>query len=776
MNPRSFFAQRPLVCLAAAYAPGILLARLWAGFNPWLPLLGLAAALAAAFLYRPASLARAAALCLFFCLLGTLLGGLAAHPDRPEEGTYRVSGIVTGTSRRSEDGRRIKALLRDVRLTPESGTERRLNKAYWTYYTEAEAALPLDGQRAEFSGQVYHPGGRVNPYGFDFRDYLLQRGISVGLSDAAELALEPPGQSGPASPWLRLREALSTRLDLLFGNQAPLFKALLIGVRDDLDEGIQNDFRVAGIAHVLAVSGLHVGFLVLSLTALLRLLRLSPRAVLALTALFLLFYCRLLDFTPSVVRAALLSLLLLTGRLLRRRADPLSSLAAAFLLILLVRPMDLFNLGFQLSFLAVLGIITLGDRFTSLLANWRFFKRLPAWLKAVCEAYAITLAASLMTLVPLANAFHSLSLAGLLISPLAIALVGLLLQAGLLALLLSYPLMALGGLLVLPLRGFAEAYLRFVRLSAGMPNAAVRLGGFSAIQALGLYALLWLGSRYTRVRKWPRLALAGALAMAVAVVPLVSRDASLRYIQLESGYADSALILDGDTTFVIDTGEHGGDLAAFLLREGRQVDALLLTHLHSDHAGGLRQLLEQGVTINEILLPYGALEAGSLDGAEAPLDEARRMGIPIRALGRGDTLASARVSGQVLWPYHQALYPGLAANEGSLVIYWELDGASLLTTGDLSKDYAGYVLRPAQVMKLPHHGSGADNSGELLSLVSPRLALLTASTRQPERHQAARETLEGRGARVLVTGQTGAITLTFARGEILAHTYLPGKD
>ncbi|NLW20331.1 MAG: DUF4131 domain-containing protein [Clostridiales bacterium] len=772
MNPRAFYAQRPLVCLAGSLALGIALARLWAGFMAWLPALGLALALFSAGLLFGMPRARALSLLLAFLMLGTLLGGLAAYPSLPPEGSYQVTGRVAGPSARSEDGRRIKAVLLDVTLTREDGDRLRVRRAYWTYYAEEEAPLPLDGQHASFTARLYHPSPQVNPHGFDFREYLLQQGMAVGLSGADSLALSPQGQLTPASPWLRMRDALSRRLDLLFGARAPLFKALLLGQRDELDEGLQQNFRLAGIAHVLAVSGLHVGFLVLALRGLLGLLRLPPRVTFVVVLLFLLLYCRLLDFSPSVLRASLLAVLLLSGRLLRRRVDPLTSLAAAFVLILLARPLDLFNLGFQLSFLAVLGIITLGDRFMAAMNSWRPYRRLPRWLQALLQAYAITLAASLMTLVPLANAFHRVSLLGLIISPLAIALIGLLLQGGLAVLALSWLSLPLAGLLARPLSSLAALYTQGVGLAASLPWASPRLRGFDGIQALGCYGLVLLASRYTRLRRLPKGILAGVLALALLLPPLMTRQDALRYVQLEAGDADSALILDGPITYVLDTGSHGGDLAALLLREGRQVDALLLTHLHSDHIGGLEQLLDAGVVIKQILLPHGAITAGDLDGVDGLLAPARLAGIPFMELGRGDQLVSGRVRAQVLWPYHGALYPGLPANSGSLVIYWQLEGFGLLTTGDLPAPYAPYALQPAQVMKLSHHGAKADNPAALLELLRPQLALIPASSRQPQRQQAARATLHGLGATTLVTGQTGAITLDFADGQARVRQHL----
>ena len=474
MNPRLFIAQRPLVCWALMYLGGLAAALHWEGFGLLLPLAGLLSGLLALALLWQDGFRRFLAVSLAFFFLGLLLMGLALHPSLPQEGSAQVAGRVAGEVRTSQDGLRVRTVLREVMLVDENGQETRLPRAYWSWYPAKDAALPLDGQAVAFSGQVQHPEGQVNPHGFDFRQYLLGRGIPFVISGARDLALTGPLQETPASLVLRARNHFSARMDALFGQESALAKALLLGVREDLEE-TAFDFRQTGIAHVLAVSGLHVGILAIFLSLLLKPFHLSPLVRLVVLSIFLLLYCVLLDFRPSVVRASVLYVLYLTGRVFRRRVDPLSSLAAAFLLMLLIRPLDLIDAGFQLSFLAVFGIITLGDRLASLLNSRAWFTAMPRLLQKALLAYGVTLSASLMTLVPLANHFHRFSLMGLLISPLAIAGIGLLMGGFLLALLLSFPLMPLAVPLGQGLSCLAAQALAGVSLLAKVPFAAITL-------------------------------------------------------------------------------------------------------------------------------------------------------------------------------------------------------------------------------------------------------------------------------------------------------------
>ncbi len=776
MKDRSFHRQRPLPILAAGYALGVITGTQWKDFSPLLPIAGMIAALAALILLRGHGSMRFLSVAFAFMFLGILLAGNAAHPSLPEEGVYQVTARVSGESERRESDGRVTALLKDVTLAGEDGVGHRIGSAHWTYYPSEESPLPLDGQKASFTGSLYHPQGQVNPYGFDFRMFLLQRGVAAGISGARDLSFSPAESSAPQSPWLRMRQGIAARLDSLFQDGSGLAKALLLGVREGLSEKTVADFRDAGIAHVLAVSGLHVSLLMAVVFLFLRLLRLPPAAVFGLIAAFLAIYCRLLDFAPSVVRASVLTLLILLGRVLRRRADPLTGLSFAFLLILLFRPLDLFNVGFQLSFLAVLGIITLGDRLNFQAGRSGRFERLPRPVKGIIQSYFVTVSASAMTALPLLNTFHRLSPIGLIISPPAVSMIGLLMAGYIFPLLVSLVSMPAAQFLSWPTLMLSRAYGSGIGSAAGLPGAVLTLPSLPVFPAMVLFALMMLLTRYVRLKRTARtLGIIGAtLILSLSFLP--KKQDAVRYVQLSAGNADSAVIFDGPATWAIDTGEHGGDLASLLLSQGRTLDRLFLTHLHGDHAGGLRQLLDNRVVIREVLLPYGAEMAELTDSSLLLLREAQAAGIRVTALAAGDTLSSERVSAEVFWPVRGALYPGLEPNKGSLVMRLDLDGVSLLSSGDIGSDYAKYAMRPAQVLKVPHHGSNADNKIGMLGTVSPQLALISAAGKQPDRYKAALERLDGIGAAILVTGERGAVTLRVTDGKLEMTAFLKGEE
>lgn len=767
MNKRSFWAQRPLVCLAAAFGLGLGIG-LHSAHLLW-PLAAagmLCSCILSALLYRKRK-SVALSLCGVFFFASALYGLLAAQPKAVPEGKMAVEGTVSGLAKVRESDGRIQAVLRPALVRQEDGTAVSLPAAYWTFYPGKQPVTLYDGQRVQFTGTVYRPSGPRNPYGFDFALYLKQQGMTAGISGARDLSVSPENQHSDS--WLTTKISVNKRLDALFGAYSALPKALLTGDKQDIGEDTQDAFRLAGVAHVLAISGLHVGLLMGLLLLLLKCFSIKPIARFCIVALALLVYCRFLNFQDSVVRAAVMTLMFLLGQTLKQRRDILTSLSAAFLLILICKPLALLNVGFQLSFLAVMGIAVTGDALNAL---WKkAVPRAPRFLQRVMQGFIASWGAGLWTAGVLANAFHFVSLAAFVYSPAAVAL--------LMVLMVSYIGVVGLSLLSMPLAGAVSAvpvmltrlFVQVTDTVAHLPGATIRLSHIPLWWMMVLYAGLFLFSRYSllSVRR-KTLGTAAALCVCLLVSAAV-QDNSVTYTQLSVGNADSAVIEDGKHTYVIDAGEHGGDLAAYLLSKGRTVDTLFITHLHTDHIGGLEQMMQARVPVREIVLPDSAMTAGDISKGKELLAMAEASGIPVRTVGAGDEGGSQRVRYRILWPYKDKAMPGLPANDLSMAIRWELDGLTLLTTGDLSARYEGYAAVPAQVLKAAHHGAKGATGESFLQSVAPDMVMV--SDDGSLRARALDKRLQGKT--VYHTADTGALTLAVTPNGVEIRPFLKDK-
>ncbi len=643
----------------------------------------------------------------------------------------------------------------------------------------------FDGALLRFQGTVYLPSGKQNQNDFDFHLWLLQNGIGYGINLVKNLTI----LNDPTSaPWVsfsaRVRSFCADRFQRLMGDEGSLAMAMLLGDRDSLAQEEQLAFQRAGVAHLMAVSGLHVGFLCAGLIWLLNLLPLRKAYHLPALAAFLLLYCWITGFSPAAVRAAVMLLLLTLAHAFGRRQDPLTTLSAAALIVLATNPLQLYAAGFILSFTAVGGILLL---YTPILSGFsRLFcgkRRKPApgfWGSLgnrIAQLLSVSLSAQIGVLLPTALYFHKLPLYGILFNLLAVPLASLLVPLYAVTLLLSL-VPWVGWLLAVCLGFFAKwgswLMLRLVELSGSLPYAQIGVPSPNVWAWAAMLMFMVTMSRYVRV-PWSRRVLAATLVITLAGTgAYLTRPAQLRYHQFAAGQGDAALLVDGDQTVAIDVGTYGTEVAGRLLAEGRSLNALILTHLHSDHAKGVEELLAQGISIGRIYLPYSALDMDLDEESLAVWAAIEQSGVPISYLSAGDTLTFHEMSIRVLWPQAGRTRAGLDANERSIATLITLGGLRILSMGDNSSLYEKYIATPCDVLKVGHHGSAAASSDAFLAAVNPGIAIVTcrADAALPSQKTLAR--LANHCAKVLRTDETGEIILSAVGDGYRLTTYHTG--
>ncbi len=230
----------------------------------------------------------------------------------------------------------------------------------------------------------------------------------------------------------------------------------------------------------------------------------------------------------------------------------------------------------------------------------------------------------------------------------------------------------------------------------------------------------------------------------------------MRYHQFAAGRADAALIVDGGADRRRGRGAvRLREVAGRLLAEGRSLDALILTHLHLDHAQGVTELLDDGIGIGHIYLPDGTDKVEMSAESRAVWTLLEETDIPIDYLAAGDTLSFGDVSIRVLWPEEGCTREGIDANDRSMATLIDLDGVRILSAADNGTLYEKYFALPCDILKVGHHGSATAAADAFLSVAQPTLAIVTggAGTSAPSEETLGR--LAAHGARVLNTEDTG---------------------
>ena len=653
------------------------------------------------------------------------------------------------------------------------------------------------GDRVVVTGSLRRPRPPTNPGQFDFAAVLRRRGIHAVMGAARDMVhVEARG----LGPWpLGLAEhARRAMRDVLSDSlrhrkeAAALLAATLLGERDELDDELEESFRRSGTAHLLAISGLHVGILAWVIWRLTGLAGLGRRTSGLIVLVAVVLYALVTGLTPSVSRAAIVTVALVVAMLGRRQLDPLHATALAALVVLVLRPFDLFQAGFQLSFAAVVGILCvceelkvalrpvprLEERLLTLDAMTRW-QRTRLWLrrKAV-PAVAVSLAAWLGVLPLIAHYFNMFSpvtvLANLLAVPCLVAVVVFGFAHIALASIGSW----LGLLPGLAASGATWLLTAVVEGAARVPLgwhhvARPSLGWVVAYYALGLVVV---GRRRIGLngRQAAAIWMAGLLVFLVATAfPPRPDGFEVTALDVEHGNATALRYPDGSTV-LCDCGcygrtDVGRDAAAPALWHWgvRRIDLIVVSHGDVDHINGLPSLIDRfpvGRVVYSPVLPR--IEAG-----QQLLHMLDARGIrhgPARAgdrivVGDGNRI---EVLAPVAWTLDGY---GRNQNENSLVVMAEHGGRRVLVPGDIQTIAATVLLRRgaalrADVLMVPHHGCSMANAAEFARAVRPRVAVCSnqADRIVPEVVGA----YERAGARVLATCWHGAVTVRIRDGAM----------
>ena len=723
-----------------------------------MPMLCVSAALAGLLLLGRRRTRAAGCLLLTF-LLGAALGIRTANLTLPPEGDAQVTGVVAGeVDFRAEKGQ-VRVILRDVTLNG----ERIASGAYWTFYLKADEKIPdclTPGVRISMTAEVYHPQGQRNPHGYDFRQALRQKNILIGLYGAAKLQALPDGLSlyGLAA---RFNHRMAQTLRDVCGEKAgQLASAVLLGMRDEVPDEEQEQFRRLGIAHILSVSGFHVGVLV-ALLALLIMPVKHRRLRMALTLPMLLAYAFLTGGNAPAVRAVLLWALVCWGRIRHKRVLMPHVLCASAMIQLMFAPAQLFSASFQMTY----GVMAAICGITAQTAPNAQKKR--GWKGKILSLLSVSAAAQFGVLLPELYWFGRVPLLGIAVNVLLVAGMNVLLLLDWVTLLLT-PIPWLAALPGAATRAVSEGFLRLVNalgqfaptLWTRQPDAWVVLGWllvFAALLPFGKSRNRW----QNRKKRLPMLA-AGAVLMATILLP--APFSGTEYIQLDMGDADAAVLRQEKHVLVVDAGEYGGDLASYLRAEHLPVDLLVLTHLHSDHAGGVRELLDEGIPIRRCVMPSGALAADFDEEVLPLLARMEENGTIIETVCRGDILQWAEGKLTVLFPPEG--FSASNANDGSMALLVEAEGMKLLLTGDLSARYGQYAAVSADVVKAAHHGSKNGTTQAFLDESAPTAVLVST------KRENAADYLRGiTDADVYSTLESGAIIIRMADGHFTIEQF-----
>lgn len=787
-DPRMRWIDAPLAPIAGAFALGVGAAHLLAAppdaaapGQTLIARLGWMATVLVAGALLGFGVERAATVAILGAITGLGLIHAGPHPRPPNHVALlrapiatRLEGRIVREPVRSPPDR-TRVSIETEALVRNGARRRATGLVALTIYGVPPTPL-IEGQRIAVDARLTRPRSFRNPHGFDYAAHLARQDVWVVGTGRAEdlvvLAADPPWN-------VAFRRWARARIDAAVPPvSAALLGGLLFGDRTGLPPELNEAFRRAGVYHILAVSGFNVALLTAGVFAVLALARVPRRVSGAVAIVASLAFACIVGGGASVLRATVMAVLVLAAVVLGRESSLVNSVALAGIVILALRPGDLAEPGFQLSFGATLGIILFAPPIRSALLALRW----PRWLG---EATAVSLAAQLVVAPILLAHFNQLCLIGVAANIAVVPLAAVCTGVGMLAVLIGsgsewLSRAFLDGLwpILLALRGvvFLSARAPGAMLHLPAPHWSANLAFYAGLAALAAAVRPppapeeHAEPRRPRRPRVSRACLAPValvtLGIAIELWPLVRPNGRLRITFLDVGQGDAIVIEfpQGQVALVdggpggptrLDTGERV--VAPYLWNRGvRRLALVVTTHDDVDHAGGLPAVRRLFTVDEQWSADRGLFEIPRFFGGAGIVPLAPRRGL--------------------LPPYG----PRRAAdrNNHSVVLRVDFGLASILLTGDIEQEAEQYLVAAraplrAVVLKVPHHGAQRSASDQFVRAVAPRVAVISVGARNPFGHPAPDtvDRLRQTGARIYRTDRDGAVILETDGRELTITTW-----
>ena len=802
--------KRPLPLILSGYIAGVYAGSFLPFSYPGL-VAGILAGCLVLFVFLATGRGRGAVFVspLIFALLGWLFVGITVHPALPpnhlihfaDDQRYTLEGVLYRAPEPLPDKTRLH--VRGERIFSDQGQAAVSGNLLLTV-RDKKTDLRY-GDRVRFITKLYQPRPATNPGSFDYRRFLIFQDIRVTgyVNQAAEVVRMAEGRGNPFFHFVEKgREKIRAFLDQ---NAPPeyggIMKALVLGERGDISRELNEKFIVSGVNHILSISGLHVALVAAFFFGLARffvrlfpplLLRFDLNKVSALAAIFpVVFYTFIAGTGVAAVRSTLMALSFLLALLLDRQKDLYDALFLAAFLILVAAPAALFDVSFQLSFIAVMAMLYLVPRFVEIGASLKKWADEQPWLKRKIAVYAgaslLTSAAAVLGTGPLVGFyFNRISVVGFLANLVLVPLMGLgstllsLLTA--LAVFLSTPLALI----------LTEVNVLVLRLSVGLvdffsrlPLASYRVATPSFAEIFLFYGAILCAAN---LKRKPKAIYLLVLLVGIFITVQIydsrvrARSDRLEVAFLDVGQGDAAVVhLPGGKVMVIDAGgtpdgsfDPGERIVAPYLwqRKIKRIDLLVSSHYHPDHLQGLFFLLEN-FEVDRVWV-NGDREA-DFSGAERFLlaggDRVRSMSGEEQAVEVGGTRL-------------EFLHPPRGkrefwGNSASLVLRLTYGAHTFLFCGDIESLAEEEILRRysdlnSTVLKAPHHGSKTSNTVRFVESARPQYAVFTvrAGGRSRLPNPEILERYTAAGTKILRTDRDGAIFFKTNGKDLKVKTFL----
>lgn len=610
--------------------------------------------------------------------------------------------------------------------------------------------------RLKVKGKVLQDSVQMNPSDMDYLSYLRGEGIVVRLKSTDLKKIGQDRAAGRKSYKVILRQ-----IQRVFQNKdRGIVAGVLLGDDEWIAEEVDELYFTLGIGHILALSGFHLGIITIIMMWLCKRVGLSYYARQIVVLMGIWGYTLFTGAASSTIRASIMATIILIARCLWEEEDMPTSIALAAIVILMGNPFQLYQVGFQLSFVAIISICISSILIEELEEHYKPNKKVKQVLNYVLPPLSIFLGISPV----LAYHFFEFPLLGTLLNFVILPIFALIIPYMIICLGISLIHIelarALGMLVNYTLNSIniiGEQLLEYplMTLCIGRPS----IGSIVLYYSLLIITLLGI-TRKMQIKQ------GCIIVVSLAIVPLVVSIGSENYLQITQLYVGqgdaSVVVTPRKRAVLIDGGPmgKGNTVERFLKYSGiNQLTSVVLSHPHDDHISGVIELIQSGVMVENVIVPSGFIIEGLL---KTLYEECSRSGIDIYEVDCGGSIAIDNVAFKWLWPNSEA--EAVEVNEHSAVLLLEFGEFQMLYTGDIGKETELKLsdrLEDIEVLKIAHHGSKNSTDSRFLLQTKPEYAMISCGINNlyGHPHQETLETLGAYPIKCLRTDRNGAITI-----------------
>ena len=600
-------------------------------------------------------------------------------------------------------------------------------------------------------GNFSKPEIQRNYKGFDYSTYLKTKNVSVICHvDVNKARLQENKSNFEINAYImNLRCKLKSNLfKVLPKEKADIACALLLGYTSYIDENLREMYSNANVSHILAISGMHVNYIVIAVGVIQK--KIDNRKGKIFLIIFLFFFVQMTGSSPSVIRAAIMCVLAISSKLFYRKADTINNIAIACLSILILNPYNILNIGFQLSFLGTLGIILVNDKINKSIEKFlkinegsknSIFSKL---LKSMISIFSVSISANFFIMPILVYNYNTVSINFLISSFLIAPILGLMLLCGYATLIISVFSIGISKIFSIPFELSLNIFTKISEICSSIDILRFNITTPSIVTIIFYYifiAFLLIFAKKTKNKNWKKFILK-FVAIYIIIICIteiaIPINSNFKIYFIDVGQGDCTLIvtntnkkilIDGGGSETYDVGKNV--LVPYLYdRKINSLDYIIISHFDTDHVGGLLSVMKE-LKVGTVVISKQGKSSTNYQKFQKIIKDRK---INVLVVSKGDRInIDKNIYFDILWPKSENLINDNILNNNSIVCKLQYNNFSMIFTGDIEeiaeeqlvKEYKdNYKKLNSIVLKVGHHGSKTSSTQEFLNMINPKIALI----------------------------------------------------